>query len=272
MIEIAVSTSGQNIPEDTLHFYQNVLRELNQAAVPYLVGGAFALNHYAGIERPTKDLDLFIHLNDYDDIRDALEEANLQVELTYPHWLAKVHHEEDFVDLIFNSGNGIAEVDDLWFEYAIPVELFGISTRLCPVEETIWSKAFIMERERFDGADIAHLILARGKTIDWERLLKRFDEHWRPLLSHLTLFGFIYPAQRNIVPGWVMSTLVEKLKQEIDTPSSEQPVCGGTLLSREQYADDIDKKHFVDARVAPHGNLTKGEAEKWTEASKNSPQ
>jgi hypothetical protein len=28
------------------------------------------------------------------------------------------------------------------------------------VEEMVWQKAFIMERERFDGADVVHLIQA----------------------------------------------------------------------------------------------------------------
>ncbi|VUD41824.1 hypothetical protein TDB9533_00568 [Thalassocella blandensis] len=268
MREIATTTLSRNISEDTLGFYQEILQVLNAASVPYLVGGTFALHHYAGIERPTKDLDLFIHWNDYDDIQEALQNAGFNVELTYPHWLAKVYQEDDFVDLIFSSGNGVAVVDDLWFEHAKPAELFGIATRLCPIEETIWSKAFIMERERFDGADIAHLILAGGKMLNWDRLLTRFDEHWRPLLSHLILFGFIYPAHRDIVPTWVMGKLLSRLNNEVYTPASDNNLCGGTLLSREQYVEDIHKHHYEDARVAPHGNLSQYEAERWTEASK----
>jgi hypothetical protein len=31
-----------------------------------------------------------------------------------------------------------------------------------------------MERERFDGADVAHIILAYGDRLDWRRLLERF--------------------------------------------------------------------------------------------------
>ena len=31
-----------------------------------------------------------------------------------------------------------------------------------PAEEMIWSKAFIQERERFDGADIHHLLRCKG--------------------------------------------------------------------------------------------------------------
>jgi hypothetical protein len=44
-------------------------------------------------------------------------------------------------------------VDDLWFAHATPGDVLGIPVRLCPPEEMIWSKAFIMERERYDGAD-----------------------------------------------------------------------------------------------------------------------
>ena len=32
--------------------------------------------------------------------------------------------------------------------------------RLVPAEEIIWTKAFIMERERYDGADVAHILRA----------------------------------------------------------------------------------------------------------------
>jgi hypothetical protein len=41
----------------------------------------------------------------------------------------------------------------------------------------IWSKAFIMERERFDGADVMHLIHENANRLDWNRLLERFGQH-----------------------------------------------------------------------------------------------
>jgi hypothetical protein len=42
----------------------------------------------------------------------------------------------------------------------------------------IWSKAFVMERERFDGADVAHLLRSMGPRLDWDRILRRFDRYW----------------------------------------------------------------------------------------------
>jgi hypothetical protein len=131
--------------------------------------------------------------------------ANLgyRVELTFPHWLGKIYMGRSYVDVIFSSGNGLVIVDTTWFEHAIEDLVLGQRVKICPAEEMIWSKAFIMERERYDGADVNHLLLARGRELDWDRLLKRFDSYPLVLLSHLTLFLFVYPAQSNLIPEHV---------------------------------------------------------------------
>lgn len=261
--------NGDDLPTSALAFYRSILKVLDRASLPYLVGGAYALNHFTGISRHTKDFDIFIKREDYQHISKALSKAGYQTELTYPHWLAKVHYNGDTIDLVFSSGNGVADVDDSWFDYAVAAEIFGVSAKICPAEETLWSKAYIMERERFDGADVAHLILALGPRMDWPRLLERFGDHWRLLLSHLILFGFIYPAHRHAVPGWVMGELLERLKQELHAPSPNSKVCSGTLLSREQYLNDIVNWGYEDARVTPHGKMTEQETARWTEAIKS---
>ena len=46
----------------TRDFYVRTLAVLNESGVPFLVGGAYALARYAGIERHTKDLDIFIQI------------------------------------------------------------------------------------------------------------------------------------------------------------------------------------------------------------------
>lgn len=262
------STSYEDTRSATLAFYRDVLTTLNNTSLPYLIGGGYAFHLYTSVNRVTKDFDLFIARADYDRFSRVLSDAGYGVELTYPHWLAKVYSNGDVIDLVFGSGNGIAEVDQAWFDHAVPADLFGIPTKICPAEEMLWSKAFIMERERFDGADIAHLILARSHQLDWLRLLRRFDPHWRLLLSHLTLFGMIYPAHRDAVPRWVMNELLNRLNEELDTPSTDCNICGGTLLSREQYLEDIHQWGYQDARLTPLGNMTRQETASWTEAIK----
>jgi hypothetical protein len=250
----------------TAAFYRHVLATLVTAAPPFLIGGAYALNHYTGLNRHTKDLDLFVRRSDFDQVAQALRQAGYEVELTYPHWLGKIHANDHFVDLIFSSGNGLAEVDDAWFAHAAPAELLGVPAQICPPEETIWSKAFVMERERYDGADIVHLLQATSEHLDWSRLLARFGPHWRVLLSHLTLFGFVYPALRDRIPVWVMDQLIASLREETHTAPNPHCVCRGTLLSRQQYLSDIEERGLQDARIVPDGNMTQQETAIWTDA------
>jgi hypothetical protein len=269
MAKSVVSATPYNfsMPPQTRRFYRNVLLLLNQAEIPYVVGGTYALNFHTGLDRHTRDFDIIIAKADFHRVAETLAKASYRTELTYPHWLGKTFCDNDFVDLVFNSGNGVAAVDDAWFEHALKGETFDIPTRICPAEEMIWSKAFIMERERFDGADVAHLILACGEYMDWNRLLQRFAPHWQLLLSHLILFGMIYPAHKHVVPEWVMQQLLDHLRHAQNEAVPQEDVCGGTLLSREQYLCDIQTLGRKDARLSPYGgSLSANDAERWTAA------
>ena len=248
--------------------YQRVLQTLVDADARFLVGGAYAFAVHTGIERHTRDLDLFMQRSDFDAISGLLRRAGWEVELTYPHWLGKVHAQGQTIDLIFNSGNGLTPVDDDWFRHAAHAEVLGVPVRLMPIEEMICSKAFVMERERYDGADVAHLLRTGAARIDWHRLLQRFGPHWRVLLSHLVLYGFVYPSERAQVPAWVPELLIERLRAELCQPAaSSGPICQGTLLSRQQYLDDIQRLGYVDGRAVSGGTMTRDEIAAWTAGS-----
>jgi len=247
-------------------FYQRVISALQEAGVPFLVGGAFAFVRYTGIGRDTKDLDLFIRRSDWNQVSSVLADDGVTTELTFPHWLGKAYggrQREFFVDLIFSGGNGIAEVDDEWFAHARPDESLGFPVRLMPVEEMIWSKAFLMERERFDGADVLHLIRARQSDIDWLRLAGRFGDHWPVLLAHLVLYTYVYPNERR--PQHVVDQLLERARVEPRTGDATR-LCRGTLLSRAQYLVDVTNWSYVDARQVPIGAMTPEEIDAWTKA------
>lgn len=249
-------------------FYRDAMEVLNRAHVPFLVGGAFAFIHQAGIDKSTKDLDLFARPGDVQRLLEACATAGYETELVFSHWLAKIRSPEGFIDVIFRSGNGVAVVDDDWFAHAISGEVLTVPVKIAPAEETVWSKAFVMERERYDGADVSHLILAVGERLDWNRLLTRFGPHWRVLLSHLVLFGFIYPTARSRVPSWVMQDLLRRLDGELELSDEGDPVCYGTLLSWSQYLGDVLGGTFRDARVRPYGNMSAEEVARWTSAEK----
>lgn len=251
--------------------YVEALARLSESGVPFLIGGAYALERYTGIARDTKDLDIFLRARDVERALAVLATIGCRTEVTFPHWLAKAVADEGVIDIIFSSGNGVATVDDGWFTHAVDSTLLGIPVKLCPVEETIWSKALIMERERFDGADVAHLLRACGPGLDWHRLLRRFGPHWRVLFSHLVLFGFIYPGERWRIPVGVMRELSARLASELDARPCNERLCYGTVLSRAQYLTDVERWGYRDARMAPTGAMTAEDVRLWTEAIDREP-
>jgi hypothetical protein len=258
-----------HLEPETWRFYRDAMSALNRAQAPYLVGGAYAFERYTGIERHTKDFDIFCMHDDAEGILEVLHgDLGCRTEVTFPHWLAKAYNPGtgDFIDVIFSSGSGIAVVDEEWFAHKIEAEVLGIPAALCPTEEMIWSKAFIMERERFDGNDVAHLLHARADGLDWSRLMRRFEPHWRVLLSHLVLFGFVYPSRRGTVPAWVMDELTHRLQAETAAPPPATRVCQGTLVSRAQYLVDVERWGYEDARLEPQIQMTTGDIAHWTKA------
>ena len=259
------TASGGTLDPKTKEFYRTAMRTLLEAQLPFLVGGAYSFERYTGISRHTKDFDIFVRRQDCSRVLETLATLGCTTDLTFEHWLGKAFRGDDFIDVIFSSGNGIATVDDRWFEHAVDETVLGIPVKLCPAEESIWSKAFIMERERFDGADVAHLIRAVGPRLDWERLLERFGDYWRVLFAHLTLFGFIYPCERGVVPAWVMKELMGRLETSLDAPTDEPRVCRGAILSRGQYLVDVGEWGYADGRLAD-GRMTERQIAHWTAA------
>jgi hypothetical protein len=265
----ALAACPAHLEPETWRFYREAMTALNAAGAPYLVGGAYAFERYTGIERHTKDFDIFCRREDAEGILEVLQSrVGCRTEMTFPHWLGKAYNAAtgDFLDVIYSSGSGIAVVDDEWFTHSKPAEVLGIPAVLCPAEEMIWSKAFIMERERYDGNDVAHLLHACAADLDWERLMRRFGEQWRVLMSHLILFGFTYPGQRALVPSWVQDEMVRRLQEEAATPPPSARVCRGTLLSRAQYLVDIEKWGYEDARLEAKIQMTSGDIKHWTDA------
>ena len=260
------TSTARAIHDPAADFYIDALYKLQDTGIPFLVGGAFAFSYYSRVSRDTKDFDIFVKPDDCPRILQAFEQLGFETDVPFPHWLGKVHREGHFIDVIFSSGNGVARVDDLWFDHAPRTNVLGVIVKLTPIEEMLWSKAFIQERERFDGADVIHLLREAGPSLDWPRLLMRFGDYWRVLLSHIIMFGFVYSDKRHTVPAWVMDELMRRLS--VSRPNLQNDVCYGTLMSREQYLHDLENLKYKDAREEPFGAMTPDQIDIWTSAIK----
>jgi hypothetical protein len=250
---------------DTPALFSQTLLALEEAGVPFLIGGAFALARYTGIDRSTKDLDVFVREADCARTLEVLASMGCRTEWTFRHWLAKATRDDALIDVIYSSGNGVARVDDDWFTHAVEAMVCGIGAKLSPPEELIWSKSFVMERERFDGADVLHVLRNIGPDLDWPRLIARFGDHWRVLLSHLVMYAFAYPSDRHQIPAWVADELTQRLASGWNDDLRNGKTCQGTLLSREQYLPDLQQYGYIDGRLVV-GSMTAGEIAEWTGA------
>lgn len=260
--------SLEDLPPVASQFYRRVMDILNGAAIPFLVGGGHAFYRYTSIARDTKDFDIFVHPRNAADALARLCEAGYQAENKYPHWLGKAYHEGYFVDLISSSGNGVCAVDDEWFEHGHPAVVLDMPVLLAPVEEMIWQKAFIMERHRFDGSDIMHLLHHHSRTLDWSRLVRRFGDNYLVLFSHLNLYRFTYPGDDSPELRAVLQILLERLGTDINQVNGVRPetaqLCRGTLLSLLDYLPAVERWGYVDARLQPFGSMTPAEVAHWT--------
>jgi hypothetical protein len=189
------------------------LRIMNESGVPYAVGGAYA--HYAvtGIWRDSKDLDAFLQPRHVKRALQAFAREGYETELRDPYWLAKVHDPPHLFDLLFAVRHTTqVTVTADWLRTSIPAMFLDVPTRLLAPEEVIASKAYIGNRDRFDGADILHIIRSLHGDLDWARLVERLRGDEEILLWHLLLFAFVYPAQREWLPRSLMDRAFERLR------------------------------------------------------------
>lgn len=221
-------------------FFKEALEILAESKAAYLIGGAFALFQHTGIYRNTKDLDIFCKHNEYPKILKIFMSKGYTVHLTDARWLAKIIKGDYFIDIIFDTVNNICKVDDSWFTHSVKGEFEGYEVSFIAPEELIWLKSYVQNRERFDGADINHVILKTGRQLDWKRLLDRLDQHWHILLANILIFQFAYPSEyREIIPKWLFDELLRRSAEQYDLPPAEEKVCRGPLLDQTQYAIDI---------------------------------
>ena len=235
-----VTDEQKNGQQEISHkFYKDALEILNESRIPYLLAGAFALRHYTGVYRNTKDLDVFCKASDYTDIVKVFAEKGYKTEIVDSRWLAKAWQGDFFVDIIFSNTSNLNVIDDGWIENSEEGEVFGVKVPIIGAEDLIWSKMYVQNRERYDGADINHMILRCGNDMDWKKIMNRLKQHWQLLLSQLLNFQFVYPSDRDIIPKWVMDELLQRAQEQYDLPLPQEKVCLGPLIDHQQYNTDI---------------------------------
>jgi hypothetical protein len=227
-------------PEAQVKLFRDVLEALERSGVPYTVSGAFALRQHTGICRQTKDLDLFVTAANSALARQCVRREGMECEVVDPVWLAKARRGDYFVDLITGMSNGLITVEDSWIARSHPAVVYGVTTRVLAPEELVASKIFVARRERFDGADIAHVIYGTYGKFDWHRELELVGENWEMLLWSLVLFRYVYPGQSHYVPAEVWCELLTRFERELQNPNP-QAKFRGSLVDDNMFAIDTNE-------------------------------
>lgn len=231
---------NSQLDEEVREFYISALAILDESDIQYALGGGIAVAHYTGINRFSKDLDVFVRHGDYTKVLKLFAEKGFTTQLYDVRWLIKIFKNGHYIDVIFNTVNNICRVNDGWFERAAVGEFLGRPVKYIPVEELIWCKSYVWNRERFDGADINHVLLKQGKNLDWKHLYDLLDPHWHLLLAEIILFQFVYPGDfRNIIPQWLFDELIVRAQEQYSLPQPYELVCRGPMIDSTQYGTDI---------------------------------
>jgi hypothetical protein len=225
----------------TAMFYKQILLHLKDSGIDFMIGGSFAVFEYTCTKRETKDMDIYCRPQDYPKMMKFFSSKGYETQLYDSRWLAKIFDQDGkFIDIIFDTVNNLCKVDSTWFDHATDAVVFDMHVKLISAEHLIWGKMYVMNRERYDGADINHLLLKQGQNLDWKFLRELMEPNWHILLSHLLMFQFVYPSDYpEILPKWLFDELIERAKEQYDIPPSMEKVCRGPWVDQTQYQIDI---------------------------------
>jgi hypothetical protein len=212
-----------------------------------MLGGGFALATFTGRWRDTKDIDFYIHPGDRDAVVAALTRAGFTD--YYPQrsydrkWIYRSIKSGVVVDIIWAMANQRAQVDERWFECATPAQIRGEKLQVLPMEEFLWCKLYIMQRDHCDWTDVFNLVYANGNRIDWTHIIDRLEEDVPLLRAMLEIYSWLCPQKACRLPA----TLWNQLK--MNDPSKRQ------LRARRDHIRLLDTRAWFAALQPPDRKL-----------------
>lgn len=136
-----LATCAESVPAHDWPAYHEAAQAVQNAGVPFAVGGGVAYGCYAHRGRYTKDLDLFVRPADRERAVDAAQRVGFEDYYDRQpferHWIYRGTRDGLILDLIWQMANGRAEVDDGWLARGPVTAIHGTPVRLVPVEEML---------------------------------------------------------------------------------------------------------------------------------------
>jgi hypothetical protein len=201
----------ERLPPEQNELYTQVMKEAMRRGLRFAIGGGFASNLYTGVWRNTKDLDIFVLESDREFFVALLTDLGLvdyYDQKPYDRsWIYRACRGDLIIDVIWQMANHRAPVDEVWLNSGPCVELDGGHFPVVPPEETLWTKLYVMQRERCDWPDALNVISALGPELNWARLIDRVGEDAALLKAALSVFAWICPRRAMELPAWIWGRL-----------------------------------------------------------------
>lgn len=233
--------------------YLPVLEAAQREQVPFAIGGGIAMSYYSGMWRDTKDVDLYVTHADVATLRQILEDQGFEDyygRAPYDRrWIYRGFRGGYIVDLIWQLANYRAEVEPYWLRQAELVEMHGSQVGMLPAEELIFAKLYVMQRERCDWPDLLNILWARGRGLDWPRMMEMVGEDWALVGGLLSVFGWLCPAEARELPDWLWARV--GVAPPIEAESAGEPT--GRMAEAERERRDpvrlLDSRPWFAPRV-----------------------
>ncbi|HET8547024.1 MAG TPA: nucleotidyltransferase [Bryobacteraceae bacterium] len=194
------------IPPEQWAVYERVMRCANQRGIHYAIGGAVAMGAYTERWRNTKDVDLYVVPVDRERMVEVFRDcglADFHDRMPYDRrWIYRGYDEPSgsIVDVIWAMANMRTEVDQRWLTHGKQFITGDMIFRVLPPEELIWSKLYVIQRERCDWPDVLNILYATASCLQWNELLARLGDDAPLLKAVLSIFAWMCPEAAESIP------------------------------------------------------------------------
>jgi hypothetical protein len=193
-----------DVPVAQWGIFRNASQMALRRGIAHAMGGAFAVAVHTGRWRNTKDMDFYVRPEDRQRMVAVLDELGLSDyydrEAYDRGWIYRATTGDTIVDVIWSMANRRASVDDGWLARAPRVSARGVSVQVVPVEEMIWAKLYVLQRDRCDWPDVLNMIDANRDRLDWQHLLQRLGPDAPLLAGVLNMYAWLSPGRSRSLP------------------------------------------------------------------------
>jgi predicted nucleotidyltransferase len=149
---------------------KHVVSALDEADVPFLVGGSLASWARGGPDT-THDLDIIVKPQDAERAQQSLVNAGMRPEDPPETWLLKVWDGDVLVDLIHQPA-GLTVDRDL-IERADCVNVAAMDFKVMAIDDVLFTKLNSLNEHYLDFSSALQIARALREQVDWERLRER---------------------------------------------------------------------------------------------------